>query len=454
MIKFNKSAQVILTIACAVLAYVFAPHGLEEPGKRQLFIFIIAALFWAFEVIPLYATSVTVVLLEIFLLCRPDGVLAMDRNGYQVFLLPFGSPIILLFFGGFILAYVVAKYHIDQWIAAYLLKFFGKKPYWIMLGFMMTTAFLSMWMSNTATTALMVAMVIPVLKQLGETSVYKKGLILSIPFAANIGGIATPVGTPPNAIALGILADHHIYVSFLDWMKMAFPLCMVLLLVISFILIVLFPAKVKHLDLKIIPESFSKRNGSLVVGIAGLTILLWLTSEWHRIPSAVIALLPACLFTALGLMNREDFKNIDWDILVLMWGGLALGKGMEISGFTDWIVSTPIFQQKGFFLVALFCLVAVVLSTFMSNTATSNLLIPLVMVIPGESNIMLAAVVALSCSFAMALPISTPPNAIAFATGAIKSQDMCKAGVLVSIVSIVITLIGFKFIITQALGLE
>ncbi|MCA9405472.1 MAG: DASS family sodium-coupled anion symporter [Candidatus Omnitrophica bacterium] len=448
---FLKASIVMILALCA---YFMAPASMSEPSRRVFFIFVFSALFWALEIIPLYATSLLVILLETFFLCRPGGVMNMDSGGYKVFLLPFGSPIIILFLGGFILACAMQKYHIDRIIARRLLKLFGNKPYMIMLGFMMSTAFLSMWMSNTATTAMMIAMLLPLLKQIDPADPYRTGLILSIPFAANIGGIGTPVGTPPNAIAIGILANKGIYLSFISWMKMAFPLAVILIFVTSVVLFVMYRPKTETIQLNIEFQKSFDRETKMAMTIALLTVLLWLTSEIHKIPAAIIALTAAGLFAALGLLDRDDFKTIDWDVLVLMWGGLALGKGMEISGLTQWIVDLPLFEHTGFVLVAVFCLFGLLLSTFMSNTATANLLIPIIMVIPGENNILLAATVALSCSFAMALPVSTPPNAIAFATNMIHSKDMLKAGALVSILSLLAVLLGFRFIVTAAFGIK
>lgn len=449
----NKSwRKAFLTLLCALATYFFLPADLSEPARRMGFIFVVAAFFWALEIVPLYATSLIVVLLEILLLARPGGVLQMDKGGYEIFLLPFGSPIIMLFFGGLTLAMTLRKYRIDNLIATKLLKMFGKSPYFIMLGFMLATAFLSMWMSNTATTAMMIAMVLPLLKQIKETSPFRTALILSIPFAANIGGIATPVGTPPNAIAIGILADSGVYLNFTSWMVMALPLAAILLVATSFLLILVYPPQAKELNLVLEKVEGFDRKAVMVGVFATSTVVLWLTSSFHKIPSAVIALIAVGLFFTFKLIDREDLKKIDWDVLVLMWGGLALGKGLDVTGLTNWIVALPFFQQQGLLLVIIFGLLAVVLSTFMSNTATSNLLIPIVMVIPGENNVLLAIVVALSCSFAMALPISTPPNAIAFSTNMIKTKDMMKMGAIISFVSVMVVLLGYKFIIPRILG--
>lgn len=443
----KRLLSIALTILIGAFIYFILPESCPEAAKRTAFVFVVAAAFWAFEIIPLYATSLVVVLLEILLLGKPDGVLGMDKSGYTVFLVPFSSPVIMLFFGGFILATAMQKYHVDRLVAGRLLHVFGEKPFCIMLGFMITTAFLSMWLSNTATTAMMIAMIMPLLAGMDADDAFKKALAIAIAFSANIGGIATPVGTPPNAIALGILAEHGIYLTFLSWMKMAVPLALLLLLLTAGILFIVFRPKHAMLDLKIEGVSSLSLNGKIAVVIALGTVVFWLTSGWHQIPEAVVALLAAGFYTASGLLDRNDLKKIDWDILVLMWGGLALGKGMQVSGLADWILNWHVFSHPGLVLVAAFCIAGALLSMFISNTATANLIIPLAVSIPGENPIILAIVIALSCSVGMALPISTPPNAMAFSTNAFSSRDMFKAGILVCAISLIVMLIGFEYVL-------
>lgn len=437
------------SVLLAASAYFFLPADLAEPGRRMAFIFVLAALFWALEIVPLYTTSLMVVILEILMLGRPDGVMGMDKSGYTMFLMPFSSPIIMLFFGGLTMAVALGKYGIDKLIARRLLRLFGRSPYWIMVGFMVVSAFLSMWMSNTATTAMMMAMVVPLLRQLDKDDPFRVGLVLAVPFAANIGGIATPVGTPPNAIVIGFLADQGVQLSFLSWMLMAFPLAVLLLIGTSFLIYAMYKPKSKSVELQLEAGHGPERR-MIEVGLIALgTIGLWLSSGLHQIPSGVVALLAVGLLYTLNLLDKSDLKKIEWDVLVLMWGGLALGKGLSVTGLTEWIVALPLFDQQGIGLVVIFCILAVVFSTFMSNTATANLLIPIIMVIPGEDSLVLAIAVALSCSFAMALPISTPPNAIAFATDTLRVRDMIRTGALISAISTAVVLLGFKFVITR-----
>lgn len=444
--------KAFLSVCFALGVYLLIPDSASEAARRAGFIFVFAAAFWSMEIIPLYATSMVVVLLNVFMLARPGGVLDMDESGYQTFLVPFASPVIILFFGGFVLATVMHKYELDRLIARHLVKLFGQNPFWVMTGMMLTTAFLSMWMSNTATAAMMISLVRPLCNQLDEDDPFRAGLVLSIPFGANIGGIATPVGTPPNAIALGILSQHDIHLRFLDWMQMAVPLALVLLAIVALVLHFMFRPKHKTVDLSISPGRKLDRRSKGVIVIALLTVILWLTSGQHGIPEALIGLLAAGLYAATNLLDKEDFKNLDWDVLILMWGGLALGRGMEVSGLSEWIVSLPIFGFEGLLLVAIATLVAIFMSTVMSNTATATLLIPIMMAIPAANPLVLAIVVALSCSFAMALPVSTPPNAIAFSSRMIRSRDMFRSGLLISFVSWLTLLPGYHLMLTWAFG--
>ena len=228
---------------------------------------------------------------------------------------------------------------------------------------------------------------------------------------------------------------------------MAVPLALILLFITSGILYFMFPSKHKRLPVLFNFTQKLEGSGRAVLGIGLLTVILWLTAGWHRIPEAVVSLLSVGLFAGLGFLKREDMNSLHWDILVLMWGGLALGKAMELSGLGQWIVSQPMFSQQGFPLVLTFCLLTVIMSIFVSNTPTANLLVPLAISIPGENKALLATVVALSCSFDMLLPISTPSNALAFSTNAISSRDMLKSGAIIVVIAVSFLLLGYRFFI-------
>lgn len=441
----------LLAVLTAAATYFFLPADCPEPARRTAAVFVLAAFFWGMEIIPLFATSILVVVLLIFLLAKPGGVLGADEAGFKLFFLPISNPIIMLFLGGFVLAAMVQKYRVDHVIVGRLLGFLGTRPYLILLGFGAATACMAMWMSNTAATALMLAVIGPVLAGLDADDRFKKALVLAIPFSASIGGIGTPVGTPPNAIAMGILAEHGIRISFLSWVLMAIPLVALMLLMTSILLYRMFPSKHPSITVRLELGEKLKGRAKGVIAIALLTILLWLTSEWHGIPESVVSLLGVALFAVFGFLSHEDMNSIHWDILILMWGGLALGQAMEISRLGEWVVALPLFDHSGFTLVAIFCVLTVLISTVISNTATANLLIPLAMSMPGENRALLAIVIALSSSFDMILPISTPPNAMAFATKVITARDLFRAGVVVMIAGAGLILLGHPFFITRIL---
>ncbi len=437
MIKRAVAAGI--SLAFAVLIYFLLPAECPEPAKRAASVFILAAFFWGFEIIPLYATSILVVLLFSFLLGPADR-----------FFKPFSHPVIILFFGGFVLARAFHKYEVDRWIAARLVRAFGSGSFRILLGMMTTTALLSMWISNTATAAIMLTMARPLFLDLNKSDKFRKALVLAIAFAANIGGIATPVGTPPNAIALGILANRGIHIPFVGWMMVCLPLAVLLVGFTSVMIYKLFPPQIKTLRLQIESGKLTKKAYA-VAGIGLFTVLLWLTSAWHKTPESLVALLAAGLLACTGLFDREDVKQIEWDVLILMWGGLALGDGIEASGLAKWIVSLPLFAQQGFGLLLMLCLASVFLSTFMSNTAAVNLLAPIAAGLSGDPAV-LVVLVALSSSFDIALPISTPPMTMAYGTREITVGDMLKVGILFTLVSNVLILLGFQWGIMYFMG--
>lgn len=449
MAKTYKTAAVF---CLAASAYFFAPASLPEPARRVFFVFVWAALMWALEVIPLYATSLAVVILLTFLLSLPGtGALPASR-GIGEFYGLFADPVIMLFLGGFVLAAALHKFHIDQFLVQKIVRFFGRQAYAFLLGFIATSAFISMWMSNTATTALMLALLKPVLEKLRSTDRFATALVLGVAFGANIGGIGTPVGTPPNAIVLGLLAKQGIGISFASWMLMAVPLVVTLLLILSVVLYKMFPPQQKQVTIDLGHAMVLDGRTKAVMSIAVVTVILWLSTPLHNIPESLVALLSVGAIISFGFLDRKDFNNIEWDILVLMWGGLALGKAMEITGLAKWVVGLPFFEVQGFALVGLFVAITFVVSTVMSNTAATSILVPLALSVSSENPVYLALVVTLTCGFDMALPVSSPPNALAFSTGRVKSMDMIKAGFLISIIAVVLIMAGYRYIFPITIG--
>lgn len=442
--ELYRSLFILLTtIALAILAYLVLPSDMEEPARRAVAIFIIAAIFWATEVIPLYATSLLVICLKILLLSPPLGFTNISPD---IFLRPFSSSVIVLFLGGLLLAAAVRKHGLDLIIAARILRPFSQRPVVLIFAVLILSAVLSMWMSNTATAAMMLAIMAPILRNSGPSGKYYIGLILAVPFGANLGGIGTPIGTPPNAIALAALREAGIGISFLQWMLMTVPLVALLLAITGAMLYWFYPADAdtKLPDIKTAPRM--NRKGMLTLVVMLITIVLWLTGEWHKFSDGTVALFAGAMLTCLGLLDRKDVDSIDWNILILMWGGLSLGQAMQSTGLVNYIVSLPIAELQGLLLAGVVVLLAVGFSTFMSNTAAANLIVPVGLALSLTEHGFLAILAALACSFAMALPISTPPNALAFATGKVSAAAMMKVGTLVSVISFIVVMAGYQVV--------
>jgi sodium-dependent dicarboxylate transporter 2/3/5 len=457
--KFATRIKLVLFLAAlllATLAYSGAPEDLGEGSRRMVFIFVFALVMWVTEAIPLFATSLFVIGMTSWWVSLPEAV--SPNMAYTDVFHAFSSPVIFLFLGGFILASAVQKQKIDMQMAGLLLRAFGTRPAMVLFGVMAITAIFSMWMSNTATTAMMIVLIQPFLAQLPETERYRKGLILAIPFAANIGGVGTPIGTPPNAIALGQLADRGLHISFVQWMLFGVPLVLLALLAMWGALYVCFRPHRDTPALSIDQKFKLHRDAKVVYATFLVTVGLWLTSTWHGVPTAVVALLPAVLLTMTGIINKDDFNRLEWNILVLIAGGIALGDGMVSTGVDSWIVSRlPLEGTSIRVLGATLAATAMVLSTVMSHTVATNLLLPIGLAaaaITGDNtDIQVVAILcAVLSSFAMGLPISTPPNAIAYSTGQISSRDMLLVGGLTSVLATLVVIVTGPFVIRIFLG--
>ena len=415
----------------------------------MLAIFVLASLLWITEALPLFATAFVIISLEIILLANPGEwrYLGMSDGtvlNYKMFLNPISDPVIILFLGGFLLAQASVKVGIDKALASNLLRVFGNKPRKVMLGLMAITCLFSMWMSNNATTAMMITLTVPLFAQIPEDDKFRKALVLCIPFAANIGGLGTPIASPPNAVAVGFLRSVGIDISFLDWMLLAAPLMFVMLIVTWLLLWKMYKPDNEEVEMR--SESHKiKGKGYYVMVVFCVTILLWLTDSVHGLPTSVIALVPILGFTTTNIIRRSDLNSLEWHILILIAGGIALGLGLKTTGLDTIIVDY--IPKSDLIIFPALVVATVVLSTFMSNTAASNLLIPLgISFATGFNDTELATElgigVAVAASMAMSLPISTPPNAIAYARGVLHSNDFIKSGVVIGLIAIVMIVAG------------
>lgn len=458
MIKFNVKNHVLAPLTIAIVAFLwfvpstfFGIDGLTVIQQRTIALFAFAALMWMFEIIPAWATSVSTVVL-LLLAISNKGFTNPEMGelvNFKEIMAAFADPTIMLFLGGFVLAIMASKVGLDVYLARILLKPFGTKPQMVLLGFLVLISVMSMFMSNTATAAMMLAFLAPVLKTLPESGGGRVSLAMSIPIAANIGGLGTPIGTPPNAIAIGQLAKDGIEIGFGEWMLRMVPVVIIMILFAWVLLMLLFPFKVKKIEITI--DGDVKRDWKFwTVTVTFLvTILLWMTGEITHLNSNIVALIPFAVFAVLGIFTRDDFAKVDWHVLWMVAGGFALGTAMNKTGLAAALVEAIPFGTWSPLVVLIVAgLVGWLLSNFIANSSAANLLVPILatvaiamkdtLAVYGGVTTLLVCVAA-STSFAMLFPISTPPNAIASSTGLIKTHDMTKVGLIVGILGIALS---------------
>ncbi len=466
-----QKIKLLITIIIPLAFWIIPTNAIPIEGlknislleHRTLAIFIFAVLSWILETIPIFATSVVIITLEI--LTISDGGFIPFKNteivaqgqafgqllSYKALMATFADPLIMLFLGGFFLAAAAAKYRLDINLARVLIKPFGTNPCFVILGMMTVTAFFSMFMSNTACTAMMLAVVAPILRSLDTNDRGRVALALSIPFAANVGGMGTPIGTPPNAVAMNFLTDNFA-ISFGQWMAFAVPLVILLLLVVWIILTTLYRPQTKEIKLEIDGKFLKTPHAIIVYIMFTSTILLWIFGSYFGLKSYDVAMLPVAVFCATGIMTPADLKNLSWDVLWLIAGGFALGLAMNKTGLDKSVInSIPFAEMSPYAIIFVAALVTMLMATFMSNTAAANLILPLMAILGTQLGtttlagiggyVALILAVTFAASLGMTLPISTPPNAMAHATGMIQTKQMAKTGSIISIVGLVVIFI-------------
>ncbi|PKB43290.1 sodium-dependent dicarboxylate transporter 2/3/5 [Cellulophaga sp. RHA19] len=424
------------------------------------------------------ATSISVTALLPLILFPILNIMPLNTVGAN-----YGNKIIFLFFGGFILALALEKVNLHKRIALNIIKITGTTPNKVVLGFMIATATLSMWISNTASTVVMLPIAVSVIKLLvndedGFTKSDKNfalSVMLGIAFSANAGGIATIIGTPPNSVLIGLLEEqYNIEISFLKWMIIGLPFSIVLLTVIYFVLVKwMFPNKqlefsaskdVINSELEKL-GSISKRE-KMVLTIFGITVFLWIfrtlinsifpnlglsDTGISMIAAVSLFAVPYNLKKGDFILNWKDTEKLAWGILVLFGGGLALANGMATTGIvttvTEAISSSNI---NIFFTVSLLILLMLFMTELMSNVALITVLAPIVAGIAIGLNIpmlhiLIPVTMASSCAFM--LPMATPPNAIVFASGYIKVKQMARVGIILNLIAVGLLILLYQFIL-------
>ncbi|MBT8183030.1 MAG: DASS family sodium-coupled anion symporter [Eudoraea sp.] len=395
----------------------------------------------------------------------------------------YGSPIIFLFFGGFVLALALEKVKLHKRIALNIIKITGTTPNKVVLGFMIATASLSMWISNTASTVVMLPIAMSVIDLLiNDKDGYTKNdqnfglsVMLGIAFSANAGGIATVIGTPPNSVMIGLLEnEYNIEISFLKWMTLGLPFSIILLIIAYLVLVKwMFPNRqLKFNASRDVINSELKKLGpisgkeKMVLVIFGITVFLWIFRTLINkifpglgLSDTIISMLAAIsLFSVPYNIRKGDFiikwndtQKLAWGILILFGGGLALAKGMSVSGIVA-IVSNAIATSEItiLFTASLLILLMLFMTELMSNVALVAVLAPVVAGIAIGLEIpivylLIPVTIASSCAFM--LPMATPPNAIVFASGYIKVHQMAKVGIILNLISVLLLILVFQYII-------
>jgi len=438
---------------------------------------VIAAAVWMVIWWITEAVSISVTALLPLLLFPLFKIMPMDEVGAN-----YGSKIVFLFFGGFILALALEKVNLHKRIALTIIKLTGTSPDRVILGFMIATAFMSMWISNTASTVVMLPIAMSVINLLiNDEDGFSKpdknfalSVMLGIAFAANAGGIATVIGTPPNSVLIGLLEnEYNIQISFVKWMSFGLPFSILLVSIVYLILVkILFPCKglvfgtsnsVINNELNMLGKLSRKEKHVLVIFAVIVSLWIFRSLINQLIPSlslndTMISIFGAIVLFAIPhnlkkgnfILQWKDTQKLAWGILILFGGGLALAKGMSTSGIVD-VVANSISNANISILVAVSLLIILMLfmTELMSNVALTAVLAPVVagiaigLEIP-ILHLLIPVTIASSCAFM--LPMATPPNAIVFASGFIKVHQMARAGIILNLISVALLILLFQFI--------
>ena len=463
----------------------FSPEDLSKEGLAVLASTLWIAVWWMTEAIPIPATS----LLPIILFPLTGGLeIGATTSSY-------GSGTIFLFMGGFMVALAMEKWNLHRRIALSIISVIGTNTDRIVLGFMVATGFLSMWISNTATAMMMVPIGLAIIYQVSdalkddptidtskENFGFGKALMLSIAYSASIGGIATLIGTPPNAALAGVVKEMYGFeLSFATWMLFGVPIAVIFIFLTWIYLVkIAYPLKVKQLPggQEIITKEKEKLGKpsyeeKAVFIVFLLTALAWITRSFilvkfiPNISDEIIAMMAAIILFIIPSKNKKGDFLLDWNsavklpwgILLLFGGGLAIAAGFSESGLSTWI-GTQLQALEGVNILIVILLVStlvIFLTEITSNTATANMMFPIMAALgialgAHPFAFMVAASVAASCAFM--LPVATPPNAVVFGSGYLRIPDMVKTGFLLNIVGIILVTIAVYFLLPLIWGID
>ena len=434
--------SIITALVLSVIIY-FMPLPIPFQAHIVLSLLIFAAVLWVTEALPLYLTAIIATLLIVVL-----GILPVKSAAAK-----FADPVIVLFFAGFMIARAMQKHGLDKRFAWSIAS--KTTSSWIMLLLVMiATAFMSMWISNTATTAIMIPIGLAIVLKAGRrASNFSKAMVLGIAFSANIGGMGTIIGSPPNAITVANLGSMAgVSVSFLGWLVKAVPVVIVLIPLTWLVLLWMYRPEKKHIQH--IEHKFNpmKTDQKLFLGIFALTVFLWFTTELHGISSSVVGMIGVVLLFLSGLLSTEDLGKIKWDILILFGGGLVLGSAMFETGLSAYfadVLAGFLMGNPNILIIFILVVFSIAMGALASNTATAAIIIPVILPLAGSLNLSpetIAMVCGLAVSLDFLLPVGTPPNAIAYSTGKIRVWEMFRAGIIITVISALVLTLFASFL--------
>ncbi|MCU0357069.1 MAG: DASS family sodium-coupled anion symporter [Cyclobacteriaceae bacterium] len=427
---FNTSTFLGNLFIALVVTYFFRQLNYGDAVDYVFLIAVLAVGLWITEAIPPFAVGILIICMLLF--GFGTDYLMDEPSPVDIYISTWTSNVMWLLLGGFFLAEGMKQVELDRSLFQFAVKRFGSRPESLLMGIMVVTALASMVMSNTATTAMMISSVLPLVYVLGKEANYSKALLTGIPAASTIGGIGTIIGSTPNAIAVGALQEKGWNITFIDWMLVGMPTALLLIYLFFRFLNYKLHIHSASIDLSLLPRSTRaidpvKRKSVIFTLI--VTVLLWLTESIHGIPVAATSAVPILLLTLTQVIQAEQVRSIPWDTLMLVAGGLALGIALVEVGLANILMNEinrlPI---GGVIISMLFSLVGVLLSNVMSNTAAASILIPLGLTLPLPFSVAVPVMVAISCSSALLLPVSTPSNAIAYATGLLEQKEFRRGG--------------------------
>jgi len=424
----KRVAVLAAVMVLCVVAYTATAETLTESQRSALVVLIVASGLWTTEAVPLAATSILIPLLQAFL----------EVQGFGAALAPFFDTVVMLLLGGFMLAVAVEKCDLDEYFAYLIVSRVKAGARTVVLAVMVTAGFLSMWISNTAATALLITMALNITERVKDIKGnFSKIMILGIAYSSTAGGLSTLVGTTTCAMAAASLKELVGYeISFLGWMFYGFPIAVIQIIVIWVVLFAIFPTEVEEIPPLERASTELTRRQRITLYVFGFAVLAWLTGVlpepianlvgWggHGYSSAVVAALVTVLLYFLDLLDEQDIKNGKWDTLLLIGGGLSLGSPLVT--------------------IALVTVAGLGISIVASNTASAGIFLPIAIGLgqkTGFSPVILAVAVGISTSLDFMLPVGTPPNAIAYSTGKVSMPEMIKAGLLLDITGALLTIL-------------